>query len=100
MNRFEKDATWLLCDNNQQIIWIIGQRADERFKVLPSTQRILKLKISTVTSFSNLDKNNRMIVITGAAGFIGSCSVSHFNQQGIEELIVVDQFDRADKQKI
>ncbi|BDS13427.1 ADP-glyceromanno-heptose 6-epimerase [Aureispira anguillae] len=40
-----------------------------------------------------------MIVITGAAGFIGSCSVSHFNQQGIEELIVVDQFDRADKQK-
>lgn len=44
MNRFDKDATWLLCDNKDRIIWVIGQRADERFKVLESTKRILKLE--------------------------------------------------------
>lgn len=46
MNRFEKDSTWLLCDNNNAIVWVLGQRADERFKVLETTQRILKLKIT------------------------------------------------------
>ena len=38
-----------------------------------------------------------MIIITGAAGFIGSCLVSHMNQQGKNNLVIVDQFDRADK---
>lgn len=45
MNRFDKDATWLLCDNKDRIIWVIGQRADERFKVLENTKRILKVKL-------------------------------------------------------
>lgn len=38
-----------------------------------------------------------MIIITGAAGFIGSCLVSHLNQQGQNNLVLVDQFDREDK---
>ncbi|HKK75310.1 MAG TPA: ADP-glyceromanno-heptose 6-epimerase [Saprospiraceae bacterium] len=38
-----------------------------------------------------------MIVVTGAAGFIGSCTVSMLNDQGIEDIIVVDEFDREDK---
>ncbi len=42
-------------------------------------------------------KTNSTIVITGAAGFIGSCMVSFLNQQGFENLILVDEFD--DKQK-
>lgn len=45
MNRFDKDATWLLCDNTDTIVWVLGQRADERFKVLESTQRVLKLEL-------------------------------------------------------
>jgi len=45
MNRFDKDTTWLLCDNTDAIVWVLGQRADERFKVLETTQRILKLEI-------------------------------------------------------
>lgn len=45
MNRFDKDATWLLCDNKDRIVWVIGQRADERFKVLENTRRILKVKL-------------------------------------------------------
>lgn len=45
MNRFDKDTTWLLCDNTDAIVWVLGQRADERFKVLETTQRILKLEL-------------------------------------------------------
>lgn len=47
MNRFDKDATWLLCDKKGAILWVLGQRADERFKVLETTKRILKLDLSS-----------------------------------------------------
>jgi len=33
-----------------------------------------------------------MIVVTGAAGFIGSCLVNKLNNQGIKDIIVVDDF--------
>lgn len=39
-----------------------------------------------------------MIVITGSAGFIGSCLVSKFNSEGVTNLILVDDFSIADKQ--
>lgn len=39
-----------------------------------------------------------MIVITGAAGFIGSCLVRQLNEAGRQDLILVDDFSRADKQ--
>ncbi len=38
-----------------------------------------------------------MIVITGSAGFIGSCLVSKFNQQGVYDLILVDDFSKHEK---
>ena len=38
------------------------------------------------------------IVVTGAAGFIGSCMVSYLNQQGYENLILVDEFDDESKE--
>ena len=38
------------------------------------------------------------IVVTGAAGFIGSCMVSYLNQQGFENLILVDEFDDDEKE--
>lgn len=37
------------------------------------------------------------IVITGAAGFIGSCLAGFLNEQGFEQLILVDEFSREDK---
>src|SRR5262249_38801867 len=50
--------------------------------------------------FSNLhyrmDKKN-MIVVTGAAGFIGSCLVEYLNYHGYNNLILVDDFGRIDK---
>lgn len=38
-----------------------------------------------------------MIVITGAAGFIGSCIVGTLNSQGITNLILVDDFTKTEK---
>ena len=37
------------------------------------------------------------IIVTGAAGFIGSCMVQYLNEQGFVNLILVDEFNRADK---
>jgi ADP-L-glycero-D-manno-heptose 6-epimerase len=41
---------------------------------------------------------NIMIVITGSAGFIGSCLVSKFNSNGVEDIILVDDFSVAAKE--
>jgi ADP-L-glycero-D-manno-heptose 6-epimerase len=41
---------------------------------------------------------NSTIVITGAAGFIGSCLVGYLNQQGCNNLILVDDFSNDEKQ--
>ncbi len=40
-----------------------------------------------------------MIIVTGAAGFIGSCLVSRLNNEGYNDLILVDDFSNADKEK-
>ena len=40
-----------------------------------------------------------MIVVTGAAGFIGSCLVRKLNDAGHKNLLLVDDFSRADKLK-
>ena len=41
----EKENTWLLCSENQ-IVWIVGIRQDERFKIENSTINKLKISIS------------------------------------------------------
>lgn len=38
-----------------------------------------------------------MIVVTGAAGFIGSCLVSRLNKAGYTNIIVVDDFSKKEK---
>lgn len=40
---------------------------------------------------------NDPIVVTGAAGFIGSCLVGYLNEKGYDNLILVDDFSREDK---
>lgn len=39
-----------------------------------------------------------MIVVTGAAGFIGSCLVSKLNQAGYTQIMVVDDFSKKEKE--
>ncbi len=41
----------------------------------------------------------KSIIITGAAGFIGSCLTGFLNKEGHENLILVDDFSRKDKLK-
>lgn len=43
--------------------------------------------------------NNSSIIVTGAAGFIGSCMVQYLNEQGYENLILVDDFGVEEKRK-
>jgi len=40
-----------------------------------------------------------MFVVTGAAGFIGSCFVWKLNQEGIEDILLVDQLGEGEKWK-
>ncbi len=40
-----------------------------------------------------------MIVVTGAAGFIGSCLVKKLNSENFNAIIVVDKFDQHEKNK-
>jgi len=40
-----------------------------------------------------------MIVVTGAAGFIGSCMVRRLNDAGYSDILVVDDFSRPDKMR-
>ncbi len=45
-----------------------------------------------------MDKKSN-IVVTGAAGFIGSCLVRFLNDKGYKQLILVDDFTRVEKAK-
>jgi ADP-L-glycero-D-manno-heptose 6-epimerase len=40
-----------------------------------------------------------MIVVTGSAGFIGSCMVTRLNQEGFNDVVLVDDFSNEDKNK-
>ena len=42
----EKESTWLLCSNNQ-IIWVVRKRQDERYKINSQTNKILKIAIGS-----------------------------------------------------
>ncbi|MGB0403567.1 MAG: ADP-glyceromanno-heptose 6-epimerase [Salibacteraceae bacterium] len=39
-----------------------------------------------------------MIVVTGAAGFIASCLITKLNDMGFNELVLVDDFSRSDRE--
>ncbi len=45
-----------------------------------------------------MDKD-KQILVTGAAGFIGSCMVQYLNNQGFSKLILVDDFGVEEKRK-
>ncbi len=44
LSLIEKENAWLLCTDNQ-IIWIVGQRQDEHFRIKNTTKTILKIQL-------------------------------------------------------
>ena len=40
----EKETIWVI-ESNQKIVWVAGHRMDERFKVLPGTEEILRVQL-------------------------------------------------------
>ena len=42
VNTIAKEKQWLLC-SNEAIVWVVGKRADERFKVDKKTKQIVKI---------------------------------------------------------
>lgn len=44
--RHKKDGVWVL-ESNQKIIWVVGLRIDDRFKVKPSSTSLLCMKVNT-----------------------------------------------------
>ncbi|UMB53474.1 tRNA lysidine(34) synthetase TilS [Lutibacter sp. A64] len=48
MSLLEKENTWILCTLDNTIIWVIGKRLDERFKVTKTTSKLLKIKYKLV----------------------------------------------------
>ncbi|MEM6542164.1 MAG: tRNA lysidine(34) synthetase TilS, partial [Bacteroidota bacterium] len=43
-NTVAKEAQWLLCSGDK-VVWIIGKRADERFKVSATSTEIVKITV-------------------------------------------------------
>jgi len=44
LSLLEKENSWLLCSNDQ-IVWIIGLRQDERFRIENTTKNIFKIQL-------------------------------------------------------
>lgn len=44
LNRFEKENVWVLL-NKDEIVWIIGHRMDDRYKIQSTTKKVLKLEL-------------------------------------------------------
>jgi tRNA(Ile)-lysidine synthase len=47
LSKTDKENTWIL-EMNAKIIWIVGQRIDDRFKIKPSTKQVLKISLKRI----------------------------------------------------
>ena len=45
LSKLEKENVWLLCDQNDQIIWIVNHRLDERFKTTQTSKNFLNITL-------------------------------------------------------
>lgn len=45
LSKLEKENVWLLCDQNDQIIWVVNYRLDERFKTTQTSKNFLNISL-------------------------------------------------------
>ncbi|MFN0214652.1 MAG: tRNA lysidine(34) synthetase TilS [Saprospiraceae bacterium] len=43
LSRFEKEEVWLLVNGDEALVWVLGLRLDERFKIHSKTNKALKI---------------------------------------------------------
>ena len=44
---FEKQNTWIVCTNDK-IVWVVGARIDERFKLVENSQKVYLVKLNEI----------------------------------------------------
>ena len=47
LSLFEKENIWLLC-SQEDIVWIIGHRIDERYKLQETTRQVFQIKLASI----------------------------------------------------
>lgn len=76
---------------------VIGESGFRHLKAQKSIFAAGLCPASKYMAKTNIDDRRAYLVVTGAAGFIGSCLAGLLNEQGYTNLILVDEFNRADK---